>query len=269
MDLNNTPALVSVLMTAYNREKYIGQAIESVLASSYRHFELIIVDDCSTDNTMAVIKEYALKEPGIKVYHNDTNLGDYPNRNKAASYAKGKYLKYLDSDDIMYPHCLQVMVTAMEQFPRAGYALSSVAEAHRPLPVCIDPRQAYLEHFAREGHFYRAPGSAIIRKTAFEDVGGFSGKRMIGDTELWFNLSRSYDMVKIPRDLVWDRTHDNQERQSEYAKKYKELTKAVIKNALSHNDCPLSAEEIHTIKKSLKKEKTRSAIKTIINRFAK
>src|SRR5258708_39815278 len=91
--------LVSILMTAYNREKYIAEAIESVLTSSYTNFELIIVDDCSTDNTLTIAKSYEKNDARIKVYLNEKNLKDYPNRNRAASHAKGKYIKYLDYDD--------------------------------------------------------------------------------------------------------------------------------------------------------------------------
>lgn len=90
------PPLVSILMTAYNREKYIAEAIESVLASTYTNFELIIVDDCSADRTLEIAKSYEEKDKRIKIYINEKNLGDYPNRNKAASLAKGVYLKYLE-----------------------------------------------------------------------------------------------------------------------------------------------------------------------------
>ena len=87
-------ALVSVLMTSFNRDKYIAEAIDSVLASTYQNWELIIVDDCSKDKTVEIAKSYEAKDNRIKVYVNKKNLGDYPNRNKAASYAKGKYIKY-------------------------------------------------------------------------------------------------------------------------------------------------------------------------------
>src|SRR5260370_37746092 len=92
--------LVSVLMTAYNREKYIAQAIESVLASTYTNFELIIVDDRSTDYSVEIARGYERKDKRVRVHVNEKNLGDYPNRNKAASYAVGKYIRYLDSDDV-------------------------------------------------------------------------------------------------------------------------------------------------------------------------
>ncbi|HEV2714429.1 MAG TPA: glycosyltransferase family A protein, partial [Terriglobales bacterium] len=94
--------LVSVLMTAYNREKYIAEAIESVLASNFKDFELIIVDDCSKDRTAEIARRYT-SDSRVQVHVNEKNLGDYPNRNRAASLARGKYLKYLDSDDVIYP----------------------------------------------------------------------------------------------------------------------------------------------------------------------
>ncbi|MBK8712927.1 MAG: glycosyltransferase family 2 protein [Niastella sp.] len=99
--MNFQDPLVSVLMTAYNRQQFIAEAIESVLASTYQNWELIIVDDGSKDDTVAVTKSYAEKDNRIHVYVNEKNLGDYPNRNKAAFYANGKYLKYLDSDDLI------------------------------------------------------------------------------------------------------------------------------------------------------------------------
>src|SRR5690606_39934476 len=109
--------LISVLMTTYNREEYVAEAIESVLASSYANFELIIVDDCSKDKTVEIAKGYAANDNRIKVYVNEKNLGDYPNRYKAASLTNGKYIKYVDSDDYIYPTGLEIMVNTMEQFP--------------------------------------------------------------------------------------------------------------------------------------------------------
>ncbi len=251
--------VVSVLMTAFNREQYIAAAIESVLASTLSDFELIVTDDCSSDHTVAIAKAFEQKDQRIKVYVNEKNLGDYPNRNKAASCAKGKYIKYLDSDDLMYPHCLQVMVQAMEQFPEAGYGLSCAGDSLYPYPISISPHDAYWEHFNGQNHFDRAPGSAIIKKTAFDAVGGFSGERMIGDNELWLKIGRYYPLVKFPVDLYWARTHSGQESKSDYAKEYDQLRKKVFSEAFAHKDCPLSEAEKTAIlqeakKKSVKKK---------------
>ncbi len=76
-------SLISILMTAYNREHYITEAIESVLASTYQNWELIIVDDGSKDDTVSIAKSYAAEDARIKVHVNEKNLGDYPNRNRA------------------------------------------------------------------------------------------------------------------------------------------------------------------------------------------
>ena len=92
---------ISVLMTAYNREEFIAKAIESVLASTFTDFELLIVDDASTDKTVEIAQTCAAKDSRINVVVNKKNLGQFANRNKAASYATGTYLKFVDSDDLV------------------------------------------------------------------------------------------------------------------------------------------------------------------------
>lgn len=243
--------LVSVLTTTYNRDKYIKQTLDSILASTFQDFEIIICDDGSTDATVNIARSYAEKDNRIKVYVNEKNLGDYNNRNKAASYARGEYIKYVDSDDLVYEHTLEVMVRYMNRFPEAGFGLCTSSERERPFPILVQPEQAYREHFAGEGHFFRAPASAIIRRSAFEAVGGFSGKRMIGDNELWFKLGRSFPLVKLVTGLSWDRIHGEQERFSDYALNYQKMLYDVVMEALLHKDCPLPEEERQAVIKQV------------------
>src|SRR6266850_7175849 len=128
--------LVSVLITAFNRERYLPASIESVLAQSCGDFELIVTDDRSSDATLAVAHEYARRDPRIRVHANARNLGDYPNRNHAASLALGRFLKFHDSDDVMYPHCLEVMAACLSAEPLAGFGLSSSGSwAGGPVPI--------------------------------------------------------------------------------------------------------------------------------------
>ena len=262
--MNNKKPLVSVLMTVYNREKYLAEAIESVLASTFQNWELVIVDDQSTDKSVEIARNYEVQDPRIKVHINEENLGDYPNRNKAASLASAKYIKYLDSDDLIYPHGLEVMVKAMEAFPEAGYGLSSLPDTASIFPRSISPQETYLEHFfTPSAHFNRSPGSSIINTKIFHKVGGFSGKRMIGDNEMWFKLSVEYDLVKFPRDLVWHRVHEAQESQSDYSKKYNELRKAVTYEALDSDKCPLSISQIKKVREHLKKQQLKRKILSI------
>lgn len=251
-------------MTSYNKEKYIAEAIGSVLASSYENLELIIVDDRSQDRTVEIAAGFSAKDPRVRLFVNEQNLGDYPNRNKAASYARGKYIKFLDADDLIYSYGLEVMVRSMLQYPEAGFGLSANVDAHQPFPVCIDPLTAYRENFSGQAHFNRAPGSSIIRLDAFNKVGGFSGARMIGDYEFWFKIARYFKMVKFPFDLYWNRIHDEQESKSAYAKNYPALRSAVLREALDHPDCPMPEEERKKQKIKMKLVPIYWAIKKII-----
>lgn len=249
MNNSTDQVVVSVLMTAYNREQYIGEAIESVLASSIKDFEFIIVDDCSSDRTVEIAQSYEAKDSRIRIYINEKNLGDYPNRNKAASYAKGKYLKYLDSDDVIYPHCLEVMVAAMERYPHSAFGLSSTGNKNYPYPISISPRDSYEQHFGGFGHFDRAPGSSIIKREIFVKENGFLIPKYAGDTELWFRLAQKYELVLFPRDLVWDRSHSQTQSSLERLdKNIVKFRRALIYKFLHSPDCPLNENDVKKIK---------------------
>ncbi|MFN9110899.1 MAG: glycosyltransferase family 2 protein, partial [Bacteroidota bacterium] len=109
-------------MTAYNRQDFIAEAIESVLAQTYQNWELIVVDDCSKDNTVAIVESYAQNDNRIRVYINEKNLGDYPNRNRAASYASGELLMYVDSDDTIKSDALEYIFKYFQSFPKAQHS---------------------------------------------------------------------------------------------------------------------------------------------------
>ena len=127
---------VSVLTTVYNRALFLAECIESVQQSKFKDYEHIIVDDGSTDDSVAIAQRYAQDDPKIKVFVNDQNLGDYANRNQAAKHAIGKYLKYLDADDLHGAWILDVMVDAMEQFSEAGFGIIDHGPTSQPSPYC-------------------------------------------------------------------------------------------------------------------------------------
>ncbi|HEX9513716.1 MAG TPA: glycosyltransferase family A protein [Puia sp.] len=265
--------LVSVLMTAYNREKYIAQAIESVLASTLTDFELIIVDDRSTDQTTQIAESYKAKDSRISVYINEKNLGDYNNRNKAASYAKGRYIKYLDSDDFIYPHSLDVMARAMQQFPQAafGFSFYGVQVDSGPFPILYEPADSYYQHFFQGGFFYAGPGGTLIDREKFQAVGGFSGKRFIGDTELWMRLAREFPLVLFSPSLIWWRKHEGQEfNHGNTSEEYILLNYQVTDHSLNDALCPL---EIPQRKQAIRNNKnllSRNIWKKIISgKFAR
>jgi glycosyltransferase involved in cell wall biosynthesis len=272
--------LVSVLMTCYNREKYIAFAIESVLASDYSDFELIIMDDGSTDATVSIVQKFALQDNRVRVYANDKNLGDYPNRNRAASVATGKYLKYVDSDDYIYPWGLKVLVSTMEQFPGAGWGICSLPQHDdKPFPFQLTPQEAYRYHYFGPGLlFHRAPLSSIIRRDVFEQVEGFRSIRMAGDFEMWHRLGQQFPVVLMPQGIIWYRKHGEQE-----IKSYREFLgvyESILFSYITDDKCPLTKEEVnivlrkgkHRIRKDLIKALATfdfSGIKNAINRYNK
>ncbi len=200
-------------MTAYNRAAYIKAAIESVLASGFRHFELIVLDDASTDETLLIARSFEKLDSRVKVFANVKNIGDYPNRNKAASFAKGKYLKYVDSDDKIYPHGLQVMIDAMESFPEAAFGFCDIKNGQAvSLPHLYSGEEALRIHFLQGGLLQAGPGTSIIRRDVFENIGGFINKRYIGDYETWLRLCLQYPIVIFEQGLYWQRTHKGQEK---------------------------------------------------------
>lgn len=106
--------LITIITPNYNCEKYISQTIESVLAQTYSNWELIIVDDCSTDKSYQIALDYASKDKRIKVIKNDTNSGAAISRNKALDIAKGEYISFLDSDDLWEPDKLEKQLQFMK-----------------------------------------------------------------------------------------------------------------------------------------------------------
>jgi glycosyltransferase involved in cell wall biosynthesis len=229
-------------MTAFNRENYIAQAIESVLNSTLTDFELLIVDDQSHDRTVEIAASYSNADPRIKLHVNTDNLGDYPNRNYVASLAVGKYLKFLDSDDLIYRHSLAIYVEAMEASPGAALGLGhSAPEDEVAYPWMLYPKEVWEKRFLGKGCLDCGPSGTIIRRDAFLEIGAFGKWGVLSDTDLWLRMSAKWPIVLLPPGLIWWRRHEQQEFTKDnaatfYLSKGFELTM----QALSSDDCPLS-----------------------------
>lgn len=107
--------LVSIITPMYNSEKYVENTIKSVLDQKYENWEMIIVDDCSTDKSSQIVKSYVSRDRRIKYIKSDTNKGVSNARNIALENAKGRYIAFLDSDDIWYSEKLQKQITFMKE----------------------------------------------------------------------------------------------------------------------------------------------------------
>jgi glycosyltransferase involved in cell wall biosynthesis len=106
--------LVSVIMPTYNGAKYIAESIESIISQTYKNWELIITDDCSSDGSQTIIKEYASKDARIRGFYFEENQGPGATRNKCISEAQGRYLAFCDSDDRWLPEKLEKQIAFMQ-----------------------------------------------------------------------------------------------------------------------------------------------------------
>ena len=105
--------LVSIIMPAYNSEKYISESIESVIKQTYQNWELLITDDKSQDSTRTIVKSYSKKDPRIKLFFNSENGGAGVARNNSIKEANGRFIAFLDADDIWLPEKLEKQINFM------------------------------------------------------------------------------------------------------------------------------------------------------------
>jgi glycosyltransferase involved in cell wall biosynthesis len=193
------PPTVTVVMIFRDAEMFIAEAIDSVLAQSYRDFELILVDDGSTDESTAIAKGYAARNPDVVFYTEHTghrNLGMSASRNHGVAIGRGRLLSFLDADDIWLPNRLQRYVSAIDAFPRTGmlygpsvYWFSwaaanghdgaapqqqdSVGRLELPVEQLIEPPEPLRKWLETGGSCLPGIGSLIVRREAFDAVHGF------------------------------------------------------------------------------------------------
>jgi glycosyltransferase involved in cell wall biosynthesis len=238
------PPLVSVLITVYNREKYLTAAIESALEQTFTGFELLIVDDASTDASFKIARRYET-DSRVKSFRNESNVGQFPNRARAIELSRGPLLKFVDSDDLLYPHSLAIMVEAMEAHPDAALALShSSPQDEQPYPWKLSSAQAWRKQFLDRGCLSCGPSSAILRREAFIKVGGFGPWGVLNDIDLWCRMAARWPVVLLPPGLAWWRRHEQQEfTKDNAAMTYLERGFALTLATLSSPECPLDESE--------------------------
>lgn len=109
--------LISIIMAAYNSEKYIGETLKSVCAQSFRNWELLVINDCSTDATQAIVETFALQDPRIELVNLDNNMGAPAGpRNIGVRMAQGDWVAIVDSDDIWHPLKLELQLKALDSY---------------------------------------------------------------------------------------------------------------------------------------------------------
>jgi hypothetical protein len=197
--------LVTLVTVAYNARRFIRQAISSILAQDFTDFELLVCDDCSTDDTWEMICEFS--DPRIRAVRHASNTGEYANRNQALADARGKYIVYIDGDDYLYPHGLGHMVRTMERFPRAAFASAQEDSERFIYPVELSPREIMSCLLLGPDVFAANFTQIIFRTSSLRDAGGFDRRFRSGDTYIQVALAMQQHCVLIAGGLAWWRRH--------------------------------------------------------------
>ncbi len=198
---------VSVFIPVYNTEKYIGKAIRSVLEQTYTDFELIILDDCSNDNTHQIISQIAKQDNRIKIFRNKENLGMMANWNKGISLCKGKYWGKLDADDYWGPTVLENSVSILDNYDDVGLVCGKykiVDENNKITPSEQIPEFLLNKSFSTISLVKAGPekmfqynilrqGIGLLRMSVFKDFGLFLLMDS-GDTEMWYRIGAHYNI---------------------------------------------------------------------------
>ncbi|WP_342259560.1 glycosyltransferase family 2 protein [Candidatus Tisiphia endosymbiont of Metellina segmentata] len=206
--------IVSVIIPTYNREQFIGEAIRSVLGQSFTNFEVIVVDDGSSDNTKEVIKIF--KDPRVYYYYQE-NKGRASARNYAILLSRGKYITFLDSDDLYISSKLELQVNYLDSHPNVSMIYTSAN--------CIDEVGNFLKHrynASSSGYLYQeivffvpltiTLPTVMVRKEVFDHVGYFDEKmHRFEDTDMWRRISKIYEIDAIPIYSCHLRTHKDNE----------------------------------------------------------
>ena len=261
MHQNNIP-LVSVMMTSYNREKFIEESIWSVLNSTFTDLELLISDDCSSDNTIEIVKKIASIDSRVKWHINEKNLGDYPNRNKVASIAKGKYMLYVDSDDTIKNDAIEFAIKNLTENPTAKFSVIYPFEDIQK-PTLLNPNDSLRKHFFDKSFLNLGPGGVIFNRDFF--ISNLYYTVQYGPAnDLYSHLkfASKGDVLLLPYRYLNYRIHDGQESTNKYVYLY--LNQLVIRDALKELALPFSINEKNRILKSKSKTHLFSIIRYII-----
>lgn len=204
---------VSVLMPCYNAGKFIKQAIESILNQTLTDFELIIIDDCSTDDTVSIIN--GIKHERIKLFKLKENLGNYIARNIGIRNAQGKYLCSLDADDEASPDRLMIQANYLESHPGIGIVASNyevVDNQGNHLAYRIRPFEHYRIKVSLLANNYLLHSSLMVRSRLIKKNGLYYNEnyRYSSDYDFLVRFTGKFKVVCLQHFLVQYRIHDNQ-----------------------------------------------------------
>lgn len=252
--MNSSDVLVSVVLPCYNAEKYIKEAVTSILHQTYQNLELIIIDDCSQDQSLPILENF--KDQRITIIKNDENLGYPQSMNKGISIAKGKYIARMDADDVSALDRIALQVTLHETYPECALVssrrclLSPNGTAYAKVDTIISDPLFFEEtwHELYDGTRQFTDPACLILKEHIDAVGGYQTYQRSGmDVDLWFRIIEKtnahvlvinkflYYRRLLPNSITFSpNTKASQVLDKAYQRNY--LTKEIKKVSISEND---------------------------------
>lgn len=227
MEFITQKPLVSVVLPVYNRPKYLGQAINSVLNQNYNNWELIIADDASDDETKCFLKQY-LEISQVKIYNNTINLGLFTNLNQAILQCMGYYILLLCSDDFLLPECLETSISLLQEYPSAGLVLSPAKTVDSNSRCIPSPLVYYYEQFAKQKLQLSTPCETVplllkygsingsltgifFKKELYSQVGSFREDwKHAADWEWLYRVARASPILISKTPVATIRSHTEQ-----------------------------------------------------------
>ena len=235
-------------MPAFNRERFIGDAIESILGQTFTDFEFIIVDDCSQDRTVAIIQSYQELDGRVRLIQLERNGGLASARNHGIKAAAGEYISAMDDDDVRLPQSLSKQVAFMEAHPEVG-VLGARAQAVDQDLQPLYPMDAPLDHpaIALSLLVQRPfPHSVVMmRRQLCLSLGGYEpSRRSADDVELWSRLVWHTRFANLPDCLLLVRRHPSQTQKDIYPEE-REMQRLARERLLTRlwGEAPLASQE--------------------------
>ena len=239
MSLNQP--LITIICTAYNHEKFIVQALNSIFNQSYKNIELIIVDNGSKDNTVKTIENWLKDKRNIKFIKNDTNLGITKSFNQASKFSKGVYLMDLSADDIVLPNGIELLINFANKNPQASIVFGNANHIDEEGKFTetyfkLDENQDIIDksilnlNYKRilEGGVCICSVSALYKRDTFEKLGGYDENLDYEDLDYWIRVSRNYQIKYLNEILVSKRQLSNSISQHFYKKSKLDLNKSTL-----------------------------------------
>lgn len=199
--------LFSLMMICYNNVQFIKMSIDSVKTQTYENWELIIVDDRSSDGTYELAQKLSENEPRIKVFQNEKNLMTPKNRAEASKHMTGEFIGHVDADDALYPHALEYFVKAFDDNPDVALMYSDTSGIDSKSKIfCYTVNKDAEPNLAFFGwkHF------GAFRMSAFKETEGYNTKLTGGceDGDLFMQIVDKHKFMRVPHVLYYHRSHE-------------------------------------------------------------